>query len=142
MSYAGQSTLLKTIRIPNNIMHLSSRLPKKNYDNSLDGANLSSERKGSNFKNQYHNTMGKKKINDPDPPALASINDSLLQDNQSSVNPLQNVESLGDINTPDSILKLPHIKNHSPAAASNSTNDQSKLPVSNSSVVQDRHIIL
>lgn len=54
MSYAGQSTLLKTIRIPNNIMHLSSRLPKKNYDNSLDGGNFSGERVahgGMNFKN-------------------------------------------------------------------------------------------
>ena len=30
-----ESNLLKTIRIPKNIMHLSSRLPRKNYD-SLD----------------------------------------------------------------------------------------------------------
>jgi len=72
ISYAGQSTLLKTIRIPNNIMHLSSRLPKKNYDNSLDGGNLSTERRGGakngglNFKNQYHNTMGKKPTKDQD----------------------------------------------------------------------------
>ena len=34
--YAGRSNLLKTIRIPKNFMHLSSRLPKKNYDSSLD----------------------------------------------------------------------------------------------------------
>lgn len=59
-SYAGHSTLLKTIRIPKNIMHLSSRLPKKNYDNSLASGNLSSERPNG-FKNVYHNTMGKKK---------------------------------------------------------------------------------
>jgi len=46
-------------------MHLSSRLPKKNYDSSLDGGFLSGDRRpgagGVNFKNQYHNTMGKKK---------------------------------------------------------------------------------
>ena len=34
-AYKGQSHLLKTIRIPKNIMHLSSRLPKKNYDSYL-----------------------------------------------------------------------------------------------------------
>ena len=51
--------------MPKNIMHLSSRLPKKNYDNSLDGEMMgkSIERKlqgGGNFKNQnHHNTMGK-----------------------------------------------------------------------------------
>lgn len=33
----NQSLLLKTIRIPKNIMHLSNRLPKKNYENSLYG---------------------------------------------------------------------------------------------------------
>jgi hypothetical protein len=45
--------------MPNNYMHLSSRLPKKNYEHSLDAG----ERKagGGAFKNQYHNTMGKKK---------------------------------------------------------------------------------
>jgi hypothetical protein len=40
--------------MPNNIMHLSSRLPKKNYDSSLDGGFLSGDRKtgagGANFK--------------------------------------------------------------------------------------------
>ena len=45
-------------------MHLSSRLPKKNYDSSLNGFD-SEERHnqgGVNFKNQgfHHNTMGKK----------------------------------------------------------------------------------
>ena len=45
--------------MPNNYMHLSSRLPKKNYEHSLD---TSGQRNGGgNFKNQYHNTMGKKK---------------------------------------------------------------------------------
>ena len=62
----SQSFLLKTIRMPKNIMHLSSRLPQKNYDSSLDGGYNSEERRhygGSNFKGQgyYHNTMGKKK---------------------------------------------------------------------------------
>ena len=32
LAYQGHSNLLKTIRIPKNIMHLSSRLPKKNYE--------------------------------------------------------------------------------------------------------------
>jgi hypothetical protein len=55
-NFAGQSNLLKTIRMPNNIMHLSSRLPKKNYDSSLDGGFLSGDRwsggaGGANFKN-------------------------------------------------------------------------------------------
>lgn len=45
-----QSILLKTIRIPKNIMHLSNRLPKKNYQNMTGGYN-SEERKpmNSNF---------------------------------------------------------------------------------------------
>lgn len=65
-NFNGQSLLLKTIRIPKNIMHLSSRLPKKNYDNTLIGNYNSEERRaagGVNFKNgpHYHNTMGKKK---------------------------------------------------------------------------------
>ena len=47
-------------------MHLSSRLPKKNYEISLNGNYNSEERRGAggvNFKNgpHYHNTMGKKK---------------------------------------------------------------------------------
>lgn len=71
-NFAGQSSLLKTIRMPNNYMHLSSRLPKKNYDHSLDGGLLSGDRRGAggtNFKNQYHNTMGKRKSNEKnDPP--------------------------------------------------------------------------
>jgi serine/threonine protein kinase len=49
----SQSFLLKTIRMPKNIMHLSSRLPQKNYDSSLDGGYNSEERRyqgGSNFK--------------------------------------------------------------------------------------------
>jgi hypothetical protein len=54
--------LLKTIRIPKNIMHLSNRLPKKNYQNMTGGYN-SEERKplGSNFQEKgfHHNTMGK-----------------------------------------------------------------------------------
>ena len=60
------SILLKTIRIPKNIMHLSSRLPKKNYINTISGDYNSEERKpldgGSNFKDKgfHHNTMGKK----------------------------------------------------------------------------------
>jgi len=63
---AFESILLKTIRIPKNIMHLSSRLPKKNYESSLIGGYSSEERKpvpGSNFKSigHHHNTMGKKK---------------------------------------------------------------------------------
>jgi len=46
-------------------MHLSSRLPKKNYESILTGGYSSEERKvvgGSNFKNaaHKHNTMGKK----------------------------------------------------------------------------------
>jgi hypothetical protein len=47
-------------------MHLSSRLPKKNYESSLISNYSSEERKpvvpGSNFKNiqHHHNTMGKK----------------------------------------------------------------------------------
>ena len=45
-NYNGQSLLLKTIRIPKNIMHLSSRLPKKNYDISLNGNFNSEERRG------------------------------------------------------------------------------------------------
>lgn len=40
-------------------MHLSSRLPKKNYENSLETADRKAG--GGAFKNQYHNTMGKKK---------------------------------------------------------------------------------
>ena len=65
-NYNGASLLLKTIRIPKNIMHLSSRLPKKNYEISLNGNYNSEERRGAggiNFKNgpHYHNTMGKKK---------------------------------------------------------------------------------
>lgn len=64
--YAGQSNLLKTIRMPKNIMHLSSRLPKKNYDNSLDGSLIAMNpdkraQGGANFRNQgHHNTQGKK----------------------------------------------------------------------------------
>ena len=60
--YAGQSNLLKTIRMPKNIMHLSSRLPKKNYDNSLDGSLVGmnpdiKKQGGANFRNQgHHNT--------------------------------------------------------------------------------------
>tara|TARA_B110000285_G_scaffold224942_1_gene282474 strand:+ start:1044 stop:1274 length:231 start_codon:yes stop_codon:yes gene_type:complete len=52
-NYNGQSLLLKTIRIPKNIMHLSSRLPKKNYDIVLNGNFNSEERRGAggvNFK--------------------------------------------------------------------------------------------
>jgi len=56
-----QSILLKTIRIPKNIMHLSSRLPKKNYESTLTSGYLSDDRKGSHFKsNFHHNTIGKK----------------------------------------------------------------------------------
>ena len=47
-------------------MHLSSRLPKKNYDNSLDGSlvGMNPDKKaqgGANFRNQgHHYTQGKK----------------------------------------------------------------------------------
>ena len=44
-------------------MHLSSRLPKKNYDNSLDGEMLSGRKSGEmavNSKIHYHNTVGPK----------------------------------------------------------------------------------
>jgi hypothetical protein len=66
-NFNGQSLLLKTIRIPKNIMHLSSRLPKKNYDIVLSGNYYNSEERrgvgGVSFKSgpHYHNTMGKKK---------------------------------------------------------------------------------
>lgn len=56
------SILLKTIKIPKNIMHLSSRLPKKNYQNMTVGYG-SEERQSMvvNFKDKgfHHNTMGK-----------------------------------------------------------------------------------
>lgn len=58
----AQSILLKTIRLPKNIMNLSSRLPKKNYHNMTGGYN-SEERKplNSNFKDKgfNHRTLGK-----------------------------------------------------------------------------------
>jgi len=53
-NFYGQSLLLKTIRIPKNIMHLSSRLPKKNYDMQLGYYNSEERRSGAggvNFKN-------------------------------------------------------------------------------------------
>jgi len=57
------SILLKTIRIPKNIMHLSSRLPKKNYQNMTGGYNSEERPKNlqGNFKEKgfHHNTMGK-----------------------------------------------------------------------------------
>ena len=58
----SQSILLKTIRIPKNIMHLSSRLPKKNYESTLIAGYNSDDRKGgTNFKSNYlHNSISKK----------------------------------------------------------------------------------
>ena len=53
-------------------MHLSSRLPKKNYDMQLGYYNSEERRSGAggvNFKNgqHYHNTMGRKAKPKQDP---------------------------------------------------------------------------
>jgi hypothetical protein len=100
-NFAGQSSLLKTIRMPNNYMHLSSRLPKKNYDHSLDGGVLSSDRKtgGNAFKHQYHNTMGKRKSTEKTPKEHAN--------DQSP----KGINSLEVISPNSGVLKLPQIKN-------------------------------
>lgn len=41
--YASQSSLLKTIRVPKNLMYLTDRLPKPNYEDNSQG--LSAEKK-------------------------------------------------------------------------------------------------
>ena len=62
-AYQGHSNLLKTIRLPKNIMHLSSRLPKKNYEGwntnflAADQQNLREAR----LKQGLANTLGQKK---------------------------------------------------------------------------------
>jgi hypothetical protein len=100
-----QSILLKTIRIPKNIMHLSNRLPKKNYQNMTGGYN-SEERKplNSNFQEKgfHHNTMGK--------------NASIIEKRQTTIespHQLQNNTSLDrnshERSPQDPILKLPKI---------------------------------
>lgn len=110
--YAGRSNLLKTIRIPKNFMHLSSRLPKKNYDSSLDGGFLSGEKGerrrpgagGANFKNGYHNTMGKKRSIE-----AATTNDNTIAPNLDG--------SIGQSSIEGGVLKLPNIKGqNSPTA--------------------------
>lgn len=111
-NYNGQSLLLKTIRIPKNIMHLSSRLPKKNYDiSTLNGNYNSEERRGAggvNFKNgpHYHNTMGKKKNPKQDPSEAG----------RDSVEPSPDARQGARNNTispsrEEAILKLPQIQN-------------------------------
>jgi hypothetical protein len=87
--------------MPNNYMHLSSRLPKKNYDHSLDGGLLSGDRKtgGNSFKNQYHNTMGKRKSTEKTPGGQVE------QQSPMGINSLE-------VGSPNSgVLKLPQIKN-------------------------------
>lgn len=44
--YASQSSLLKTIRVPKNLMYLTDRLPKPNYNESSQG--FSQEREEQN----------------------------------------------------------------------------------------------
>ena len=116
--------------MPNNIMHLSSRLPKKNYDSSPDGGFLSGDRRpgagGANFKNQYHNTMGKKKslIEKEQQPHMLQ-----KQDSQPLINPIDHDQS--------AVLKLPQIKNGQspivPAKPIGRENNRSQLLKNNDS---------
>ena len=95
-------------------MHLSSRLPKKNYDDSLDGGFLSGEKGerrrpgagGLNFKNGYHNTMGKK------PSGRSPAPDQTTADNSGTNN--ANVDPSVGKSSAEAVLKLPNIKNQSP----------------------------
>ena len=104
-------------------MHLSSRLPKKNYDYSLDENAGDRNAGGGNFKNQYHNTMGKKKSTErqKDKPRA--------QDSS----PMNNNNSDRDSSSPNAVLKLPQINNQNVNSPSKlSARDQ----VTNSNLVK------
>lgn len=104
-------------------MHLSSRLPKKNYDHSLDGGILSGDRKagGASFKNQYHNTMGKRKNS-------REKQDQARQANNESSPMIINSDSAAA--SPSGVLKLPQIKNlNSPAKRDQAQSQLAVLPV-------------
>ena len=95
-------------------MHLSSRLPKKNYINTLSGGYNSEERKplggGSNFKDKgfHHNTMGKKGIEGQS----TSESPNMRQMNNNSMDAIPHNNSIAAVSNSnnDSILKLPKIK--------------------------------
>mmetsp|Transcript_9519 Transcript_9519/g.14575 ORF Transcript_9519/g.14575 Transcript_9519/m.14575 type:complete len:187 (-) Transcript_9519:63-623(-) len=111
----GESRLLQTIQFPKNIMLLTRRLPKKNYDTAFDGGHMAQKRKS--IRNPISSPTRKSEAN----PKAASSVPSSPNNNKLIIN----IGSLEQAEPTRHDLKLPQINAESPGSLS--TNDRSKL---------------